>query len=196
MSVEKFNYNGTFYYFDTATKNIYENGIETDLSLKNEIMRNSPFVKKISEKLNSTIELDELRSYGTNARDIYTTLARKFGWDVNFGERLHHGRCMMVRNADYKLNVQFLTYNNINKKDPVNGWENEICLDELKCSKRFRWRGYYDRNDVLLFVNKDSDGYYFYGVYEYFDTVERNEKYTKIYRRKSKKYPVDGQKTY
>lgn len=37
MSVEKFNYNGTFYYFDTITKNIYENGIETDLSLKNEI---------------------------------------------------------------------------------------------------------------------------------------------------------------
>ena len=193
MSVEKFNYNGTFYCFDTVTGKIYENGIETDLSLKNEIMRNSPFVKKLTDKKNSSIQLDELRSYGTRARDIYNTLARKFGWNVNLNETLHYGRRMMVRNVDYKLNVQFLTYNNINKKTPVGGWENEICLDELKCSNRFRWKGFFDRNDVLLFVNKDSDGYYFYGVYEYFDSVERNERFTKIYKRKSKKYPVDGQ---
>ena len=81
-------------------------------------MRNSPFVKKLTDKINSSIQLDELRSYGTRARDIYNTLARKFGWNVNLNETLHYGRCMMVRNVDYKLNVQFLTYNNINKKTP------------------------------------------------------------------------------
>lgn len=153
-------------------------------------------------------------SYGNNAKEAYLKCCDRFGWGKRYAYDFGIKKSLYATNATREgYSVWFLA--NSNWTGTNNGiWQNEIFLERqeiLESWAKKRTDLFGDKSTRVVFAKRDI-GYVFIGVYEFLDVIkdvwksdlrdqdgaiiahEGDEKYIKIYRRKSDCYEPQSYK--
>lgn len=185
------------------------------LEIKDGTSTNTKKEKELEERdLKNRDRLFAGKHYGTNSKEVYKMFCNTLGWDKNqinkfgrqgtplFAESADADRCRDVwflsHINDYKGEIEdVLKYNNIETLDVADGGGARNFIDRGRTTIvefifKEKWLKQTNNKERITFAKtKESCKYEFLGVYELVDKIGDDSFSRRVYKLKSKEYPID-----